>query len=243
MGTNSFVAQGTQLFVMNPLTGNTVVTVSAVQGLAGIGGVKSSIKLSNFDSPGYDEFAPGLVDPGKPSGNVVLDFNNAAHQLMKTLVGLGNAGSTAFFYGAADAVTVPTATGGVLSPPVLAASTFTGSLNTTSGGQLIVASGLTGAIALGQVVTGAGITANTVITGFVSGTFGGLGTYSVSISQTVASESMTASGIFSRSGWYWNGFVNEFSITAQTNNVLMAKFGAQATGAVLEYVKGLALPI
>lgn len=237
MATNSFVVQGTTLFMMNPLTGNTVVTCAAVQGLSGIGGVKSSIKLSNFDSPGYDEFAPGLVDPGKPGGNIILDYNNAGHQLMKQLVGLGNTGNTQFFYGAADNTTVPTAVANVMTAPQYLGQTITASLNATGGGQLVVTVVAAGTLAIGQTVSGAGVTANTLITGQVSGTPGGVGTYSVSISQVVGSESMTTNSVFSRSGWFWSGFVNEFSITAQTNNVIMAKFGSQATGAVLEMVK------
>jgi hypothetical protein len=235
MGTNNFVAQGTQLAVVNPVTGNTVVIPAALQGLAGIGGVKSSIKLSNFDSPGYDEFAPGLVDPGKPSGNIILDFNNVGHQLMKTLVGLGNAGSTQFFYGSADGTVMPT-------------SNASASTSTIAGTVFTAAGALVGAFGLGQLLTGAGVTAGTFITSFGTGT-GGLGTYNINISQTVASTSIAGTQGFGftnpyvRSGFWWAGFVNEFSITAQTNNVLMAKFGAQATGLILEYVKGATTPV
>lgn len=169
MATNYFVAQGTQLYVMNPTVSPHIAVVAAqIQGLSGIGGVKSSIKLSNFDSPGYDEFAPGLVDPGKPSGNAVTDMNSAAHQLLKTLVGLGQTANTSFFYGLADGAAPPTVIAGVLSPPRITSPT-------------------------------------------------------------------TA---YSRSGWFWDGFVNEFSQSAQTNNVLMAKFGSQASGAVKMIVKG-----
>lgn len=46
-------------------------------------------------------------------------------------------------------------------------------------------------IALGQILSGTGVTANTTITAFVSGS-GGTGTYGVSASQTVASTTITA---------------------------------------------------
>jgi len=54
-------------------------------------------------------------------------------------------------------------------------------------------------IGVGQVLSGGSSTvgyvdANTTVTGFVSGTNGGVGVYTVSISQTVASTTITASG-------------------------------------------------
>lgn len=64
---------------------------------------------------------------------------------------------------------------------------------TGSGGTLTVAGTLTGTFAIGQTLTGSGVTAGTTITNLISGT-GGLGTYAVSIAQTVASTAITASG-------------------------------------------------
>lgn len=169
MTTAHFVTQGTQLYVMKQtVSPHIAVVAAALQGLAGIGGVKSSIKLSNFDSAGYDEYAGGLVDPGKPNGNMILDFNSSAHQLFKTLLGLGATADTSFFYGAADGTSAPTVVAGVLTPP-------------TSGSP----------------------------------------------------------PLYTRSGFLWNGFVNEFSQSAQVNNVIMAKFGCQASGAIGMIVKGL----
>ena len=75
-------------------------------------------------------------------------------------------------------------TQGVIS----AASVFTGSI---SGGVLTVTAVQQGALAVGQVLsdtTGA-LGGGTQITGFLTGA-GGIGTYSVSVPQTVASESM-----------------------------------------------------
>lgn len=172
MPTPFFVTQGSQLYFMNPLVSPHVAVVAAsLQGLDNIGGQKSSIKLSNFDSPGYDEYAPGLVDPGKPGGNVILDFNSPAHQLLQTLLGLGQTANTMFFYGAADGTSPPTVVTGVLVPP-------------QSGSPKL----------------------------------------------------------YTRSGWLWNGFVTEFTVSAQTNNVMMAKFSCQATGARQMIVLGEAAP-
>ena len=72
-------------------------------------------------------------------------------------------------------------------------ASFTGSI---AGLTLTVASALTGTIGVGMVLSGAGgVTANTAVTGQLTGTPGGLGTYSVNISQTVGSSTITgASG-------------------------------------------------
>lgn len=68
------------------------------------------------------------------------------------------------------------------------AATITASIATTT---LTVTAVASGTLYVGQTIQGAGITANTVITALGTGT-GGVGTYTVSVSQTVASETMYA---------------------------------------------------
>lgn len=68
------------------------------------------------------------------------------------------------------------------------AATFTGSISTTT---LTVSSVLSGTIAVGQAIFGAGIAQNTVITALGTGS-GGTGTYTVSDSQTVASTTINS---------------------------------------------------
>lgn len=60
-----------------------------------------------------------------------------------------------------------------------------------SGTTLTVSAVTSGALAVGQVLSGTGITAGTYITGLGTGT-GGTGTYTVSASQTAASTTVTA---------------------------------------------------
>ena len=60
-----------------------------------------------------------------------------------------------------------------------------------SGTTLTVSAVTSGTLYLGQTIQGAGVTANTMITAFVSGS-GGTGTYTVSTNQTVSSETMYA---------------------------------------------------
>ena len=81
----------------------------------------------------------------------------------------------------------------------------TGSISTTTLNVTIVTSGT---LAVGQNITGIGIAAGTVITAFVGGS-GGTGTYTVNISQTVSSTTITANG----------GSVYEFTTTINSSIV------------------------
>lgn len=64
-----------------------------------------------------------------------------------------------------------------------------------SGNTLTVSAVLSGALRIGSLLLGAGVLPNTVITALGTGT-GGSGTYTVNTAQTVASTSMTASGVY-----------------------------------------------
>jgi hypothetical protein len=68
------------------------------------------------------------------------------------------------------------------------ACAFTGSTSTTT---LTVTAVSNGALAVGQTITGSGVAAGTVITALGTGT-GGAGTYTINVSQTVSSTTMTA---------------------------------------------------
>lgn len=61
---------------------------------------------------------------------------------------------------------------------------------TSSGNTLTITAVSAGTLTAGTVVTGTGISANTTITGFLTGS-GGLGTYTVSNSQTTASTAIS----------------------------------------------------
>ena len=63
-----------------------------------------------------------------------------------------------------------------------------------SGNILTVTAVSAGYIGIGSVITGGATAAGTTITGFGANTFGGVGTYTVSRSQTVASGTLTSSG-------------------------------------------------
>jgi hypothetical protein len=71
---------------------------------------------------------------------------------------------------------------------ITAGATFTGSISSNT---LTVTAVTGGTISIGQVLSGTGVSTGTTITAFVSGT-GGTGTYTVSISQTTSSTTITA---------------------------------------------------
>lgn len=79
-----------------------------------------------------------------------------------------------------------------ITPTNCVFSSFTGSI---AGTTLTVTASASGSILGGQPLVGTGVTASTVVTGQTSGTAGGIGTYTVNQSQTVASESMTTAGV------------------------------------------------
>ena len=71
------------------------------------------------------------------------------------------------------------------------ASTQTSFTASISGTTMTVTSIATGSITIGQVLTGTGVTIGTTVTAYLSGS-GGVGTYTVSASQSVSSTTITA---------------------------------------------------
>ncbi|TAL90911.1 MAG: hypothetical protein EPN62_00820 [Candidimonas sp.] len=91
-------------------------------------------------------------------------------------------------------VSLGTGTGGDGTYIVDTAQTVASTAITASGGTLTVSAVGSGTLAVGDALTGAGVTAGTAITQLLTGA-GGVGTYAVNIGQTVASEAITvASG-------------------------------------------------
>ena len=105
-----------------------------------------------------------------------------------------------------------------------AAAIFLGSL---SGTTLTVTSLSSGTLAVGQQVFGVGIANETVITALGTGT-GGTGTYTVNISQTVASEDMSTAA----AGAIVTGSISGTTLTvsAVTSGVLYVGQTIQGTG-------------
>lgn len=76
-------------------------------------------------------------------------------------------------------------------PQALTGTYFTGSTSATT---LTVTAITTGVLQVGSIITGTGLAVGTIITALGTGT-GGIGTYTVNISQLVVSTSMTADSI------------------------------------------------
>jgi hypothetical protein len=84
-----------------------------------------------------------------------------------------------------------------------------------------------GALSVGQVFTGTGVTAGTSITAFVSGT-GNTGTYTVSASQTVASTTMTVTQVVA---------IDFTSIPSWVKRITMMFSGVSLSGTSLPLVR------
>jgi len=111
-----------------------------------------------------------------------------------TLTGTFAVGQTISGTGVTSGTTITalgTGTGGAGTYTVSASQTVASTSITASGTTLTVTAVGSGTLAVGQVVTGTGITADTRITALGTGT-GGVGTYTVNISQTVGSTTVTA---------------------------------------------------
>ena len=87
----------------------------------------------------------------------------------------------------------------LMSQPSTAGASVTGSI---SGTTLTVTAVANGALAVGQAISGSGITAGTTITALGTGT-GGTGTYTVSASQTASSTAIVSSVVITvtQTGW------------------------------------------
>lgn len=117
-----------------------------------------------------------------------------------------------------------------------------------SGTTLTISAVTTGAVAVGDYLSGAGISPGTYITALGTGT-GGVGAYTISASQTVSSESMTvfapAVSYDSISGglFLYSGTTGATSTIGYATGTLAASLNlTQATGAVLSQGAALSTP-
>jgi hypothetical protein len=91
-----------------------------------------------------------------------------------------------------------------------------------------------GALAVGQLITAAGVAGNTFITGFVGGS-GGTGTYTINNTQSVASEGMTATptapatgtcvAVYAGRVWIANGRTIQYSAPNSYTDFTTTDFG------------------
>lgn len=125
----------------------------------------------------------------------------------------------------------------------------TSSATTIVGTTMTVAGMTSGAIASGNVLTGTGVTAGTTVSQQLTGTPGGVGTYTVSISQTVSATAITAALPAVSYDSILSAFVVNSSTTGSASTIgygsgtIAASLGlTQASGAVLSQGAALAVP-
>jgi hypothetical protein len=117
-----------------------------------------------------------------------------------------------------------------------AVGSFTGSIATTT----LTVTAAPVVLAPGQVLSGVGVTAGTYIVAQLTGTTGGIGTYQVSASQTVASESITATNPGVVYDSVSGAFIFNSGTTGATSSAAYAT-GSMAASLLLTQVTGAVL--
>lgn len=116
-------------------------------------------------------------------------------------------------------------------------ATVTGSIGGTTLTVTAIGSGL---LAVGDVLSGTGVVATTYITAQLSGVTGSVGTYSVSDSQTAASQAITAFAAAVQYDSVSGGFIVYSSTTGPTSSMAFGS-GALATDLKLTSITGAVL--
>jgi Flp pilus assembly protein TadG len=126
-----------------------------------------------------DEAALFVFPPVTNSGQATNDISCTAPQIATTYSGVEGIAANG-----------TSSTLNLLPQTATVTGTIANSAGTAAGTVLTVTTVTSGALAVGSSLSGTGVTAGTTITAFGTG-IGGTGTYTVSKSQKVASESMT----------------------------------------------------
>ncbi|NPT59095.1 gp53 minor capsid family protein [Paraburkholderia elongata] len=133
------------------------------------------------------------VSVSQTVASTTITSSGATFTVGGTVTGVFAVGQTLSGAGVTAGTTITnliSGTGGAGTYAVSIAQTTSSTTITASGGVLTVTVVGSGALALNDTISGAGVTAGTYISAFITGT-GGTGTYAVSVGQTVASETIT----------------------------------------------------
>jgi len=205
------------------ITGNTL-TVSSVSGTIAVGkivqgaGLGSGVTILSGSGPTYTISYPSAANQSMttPGASFIAYTQGSLMTVQAGVSGTINANDIITCPALPTGTKVGTQQSGttgkdgtytiilpnVASEPMTTANaSFTGSI--APGGTslpvganaTLTVSSVIGTIAPGQTVVGAGVAGATTIIGFLTGTYGGAGTYAVNYSQTISSEIMTASSI------------------------------------------------
>jgi len=165
-------------------TGNTIVASSAPSGLSSGGLWINSATSQLYFNDGLETTLAGPIytKTQGQSGFVVSDVIDTIG-VNHTIVSLYVANTLLGIFAKEAFTPTSTITGFTSTAQVVGSQ-----LGTT----LTITTIISGTLSVGQTIVGTGITPGTTITGQLTGTAGGTGTYSVSTSTTVASSSITA---------------------------------------------------
>jgi len=219
-GGSPAIATGTTIVSQSSGTtgGAGVYVISSAQTASGsmTGALPSTVIPTStaWDSAAFVALAPGsTVTPDFSLGyNFSLALNSVSTLANPTNMKVGQSGLIVVTEG--SSATTATITGAIAD-----------SVGGTSAGTLLNVTGVSsGTIYVGMTLSGTGVTSGTTITAFGSGS-GGIGTYTVSAPQLVASTTMTASTgpFFSDYGTYWKfpgGSRPSFTKTTGAVNIL-----------------------
>lgn len=242
MATTAILSQGSAFYVLD----NTVVSPAVVRritqtkGITGLGGSRTIISTTNLDSLAKEK-APGLMDPGAISFDLILNEADPAHQLLETLGNTGTNPIKQWYFGLSDGgVAAPIFSGTIAGANLVLATPKNVTTPGVSGAAgasitttvMTVTSMASGAFLVGQTITGGGTVAGTVITSFGTGS-GQTGTYNVNISQTVAAAALTGAGTLNvRTGYLFNAFVKQFQRDVAADGIVVVKGALEITGLI-----------
>ena len=137
-----------------------------------------AIATPNISGGGISSITLEPVGSGVAANVLVNSISRTVNGILLTSPGAG------YMYPPRITLSAPQPEGGV----------FTGYIDTGTQ-QLVVTSMQSGSISIGATISGAGVVAGTTIDGFISGTNGGVGTYSVDTENTVASTTISSTAV------------------------------------------------
>lgn len=183
----------------NNANGQATFAAIGVPPTSGSGTASSIAPIATASVTGSIAIVPNAVGPGTNPGVLTV-----------TVVGSGvlypgvTLSGTGVITGTQIVAQLSGATGGVGTYSVSVPQTVASTTITAAGGVLTVGGTVTGTFAVGDTLNGAGVTAGSYITALGTGT-GGAGTYIVSASQTLSSQTIGVNSA-TETGWYCRSF-------------------------------------
>lgn len=186
---------GTMTIVLDGTTHAGVINLSAATGFSSAASIIQTALNAGVS-------VTGSVDPNVVTAAIAVNSvtgSIAGTTLTVTAIGTGALAPGQTISGASvvNGTTIISQLGGTAGSTgtyqVSISQTVSSTTITSTGGTLTVSAVTTGTLAVGQTLSGSGVTAGTKITNLLTGA-GGTGKYAVDIAQTASSTTITASG-------------------------------------------------